>query len=330
MRKMKAVVIAGQSGVEAFEVREIERPTPLGGEVLVRVRACGANRADLMQARGNYPAPPGAPADIPGLEFAGDVAEIGPGGTGLWREGDRVFGIVSGGGFAEYVAVHERMAVRLPPNLSFEEAACVPEAFLTAHDALTTQGRIEPGERVLVHAVGGGVGSAAVQVAHAMGCLVFGTSRTAAKLEAMKAHGLDVGIDTSAHDFAKVIHERTGGAGVHVVIDHVGGPFLAQNLEALAMCGRLVLVGLLGGPKTDVNLYAFLRKRITMVGTTLRARPLEEKIAATRRFAETVVPWLERGRVRPLLDRVFALEEVREAEARLEADLGLGKIVLRP
>lgn len=327
---MKAVVIVGTGGVEALEVRDVPSPVPLGGELLVRVRACGINRADLMQARGHYPAPPGAPADIPGLEYAGEVAELGPGCVEGHRPGDRVFGIVAGGGLAEYVTVPERMAVPVPANLDFDQAACVPEAFLTAHDALTTQGGLRPGESVLIHAIGGGVGSAAVQIAHAMGCFVLGTSRTAPKLDALREYGLDVGIDTRSEDFAAVVRARTGGQGAAVVIDHVGGPFLNANLDALAMKGRLVLVGLLGGPKTDVNLYIFLRKRITMVGTTLRARPLEEKVLATRRFAESVVPWLERGLVRPVLDRTYALEAVREAQGRLDADLGLGKIVLRP
>ncbi len=327
---MKAVVIVGRGGVESLEVRDVPKPVPLGGELLVRVRACGTNRADLMQARGHYPAPPGAPADIPGLEFAGEVAEVGPGCVEGRELGERVFGIVSGGGLAEYVTVPERMAVTIPPNLDFDQAACVPEAFLTAHDALMTQGLAVPGQRVLIHAAGGGVGSAAVQLAHAMGCRTFGTSRTPAKLEALRDFGLDHGIDTRSEDFAQVIHDRTSGEGVHLVLDHIGGPFLAANLETLAVKGRLVLIGLLAGPKTDVNLFTFLRKRLTMVGTTLRARPLEEKIMATRRFAECVVPWLEGGLVRPILDRVYPLEEVRAAETRLEADLGLGKIVLRP
>jgi putative PIG3 family NAD(P)H quinone oxidoreductase len=326
---MKAVVIVGQGGVEALEVRDVPDPVPLGGELLVRVRAAGINRADLMQARGHYPAPPGSPADIPGLEFAGEVAGRGAGCVGPHREGDRVFGIVSGGGLAEFVTCHERMAVPIPANLDFDQAGAVPEAFLTAHDALETQGALRPGERVLIHAAAGGVGSAAVQLASAMGCVVLGTSRQADKLERLRQHGLEVGIDTSSEDFAAVVRERTRGEGVHVVIDHVGGPFLSANLDALAPRGRLVLVGLLGGPKTDVNLFTFLRKRINMVGTTLRARPLEEKIDVTRRFAERVAPWLERGRVRPILDRVYPLDQVRAAQERLEANLGFGKIVLR-
>ncbi|MFO0958332.1 MAG: NAD(P)H-quinone oxidoreductase [Isosphaeraceae bacterium] len=327
---MKAVVIARKGGVEALEVRDVPAPEPLGGELRIRVRAAGINRADVMQAQGHYPAPPGAPADIPGLEYAGEVADRGPGCIGPLKEGDRVFGIVAGGGLAEFVTVHERMAVPIPDRLDFDEAACIPEAFLTAHDALTTQGNLQPGERVLIQAAAGGVGSAAVQIAHAMGCQVFGTSRTADKLAVLREYGLGVAIDTSKEDFAAVVRDRTRGEGVHVVIDHIGAAILAGNLDALANRGRLVLVGLLGGPKGDVNLYTLLRKRLTIVGTTLRARPIEEKIAATRLFAECVVPWLAEGRIRPILDGAYPLDRIREAEERLTGDLSLGKIVVRP
>jgi NADPH:quinone reductase len=219
--------------------------------------------------------------------------------------------------------------VTIPSNLDFDHAAAVPEAFITAHDALEARGELKPGERVLIHAVSGGVGSAAVQIAHAMGCTVFGTSRTASKLAGAEELGLDHAIDAVRDDVASFVREATGGEGVHVVIDHLGAPAWAANLEVLTQRGRLVLVGLLGGSKVEVDLTTLLRKRLTVVGTTLRARPLEEKIAATRRFAERVVPWLERGLVRPVLDRVFDLEQVREAQERMVGNAGFGKIVLR-
>lgn len=326
---MKAIVITGVGGPEVLELRDVPTPGPRGDQVRIRVRACGVNRADLMQCRGAYPAPPGAPKDIPGLEYAGEVEALGPDVTEPLRVGDRVFGIVGGGGQAEYVVTHERLAVPIPADLSFEEAAAVPEAFVTAHDALATQAGLQPGERVLVHAAGSGVGSAAVQVAHAMGCTVFGTSRTAEKLEQAAALGLDIGIDTVRDDFAEIIRQRTGGAGVEVVLDLIGASVLAGNLTALAPKGRLVLVGLLGGGTVGIELTALLRKRITLVATTLRARPIEEKIAATRRFATSIVPWLERGRVRPIVDRVFAFDDVRAAQARMDSNVGFGKIVLR-
>jgi NADPH:quinone reductase len=326
---MKAIVITGTGGAEVLQLREVPTPEPRGEQVRVRVRAAALNRADLMQCRGYYPAPPGAPADIPGLEYAGEVDALGPDVTGPLKPGDRVFGIVGGGGQAEFALTHERMAIPIPANLGFVEAAAVPEAFITAHDALLTQGRLSPGERVLIHAVGSGVGTAAVQVAHQMGCTVFGTSRTAAKLERAKALGLDHAIDTSKEDFAAAVQSRTAGAGVVVVIDFLGGPALAGNLAALAARGRLVLVGLLGGSNAPFDLNLMLRKRLTIVGTTLRARPLEEKIAATRRFAEQVVPWLTRGTVRPVVDSVFSFEDVHAAQARMESNEVFGKVILR-
>ena len=326
---MRAIVIKGKGGVECLEVRDVPKPEPRGEQVRVRVRACALNRADLMQARGVYPAPPGAPADIPGLEYAGEVDALGPDVTGPLEVGDRVFGIVGGGGQAESVLTHERMAVPIPPDLDFVQAAAVPEAFITAHDALLTQGRLDPGGRVLIHAVGSGVGTAAVQVAHAMGATVFGTSRTAEKLERARGLGLDHAIDVTAEDFAAVVKSRTDGAGVDVVIDLVGASALAGNLAALTTRGRLVLVGLLGGHGAPLDLNLMLRKRLTIVATTLRARPIEEKLAATRRFAEHVVPWLARGLVRPVVDSVFDLEEFREAQARMESNAVFGKVVLK-
>lgn len=326
---MRAIVIAGRGGAEALEVREVPSPEPRCDQIRVRVRACALNRADLMQARGMYPAPPGAPADIPGLEYAGEVDAIGPDAIGPLKVGDRVFGIVGGGGQAQYVLTHERMAVPIPSNLDFVQAAAVPEAFLTAHDALTARGRLAPGESVLIHAVGSGVGTAAVQLAHAMGCTVLGTSRTGEKLERARALGLDHSIDTSKESFAEAVKTLTDGAGVSVVIDFLGGPALAANLASLATLGRLVVVGYLGGANAPLDLSTILRKRLTIVGTTLRARPLEEKIAATRRFAEQVVPWLARGLVRPVVDSVFDLDDVRKAQARMEANEVFGKVVLR-
>lgn len=329
---MKAIVITRTGGPDVLEVRDVPTPEPQGDEVRVRVRACGLNRADLMQCRGYYPAPKGAPADIPGLEFAGEVDALGPGVTGPLKEGDRVFGIVGGGGQAEYVVTNERMAVPVPANLDWEQAAAVPEVFITAHDALLGRAGLRPGETVLVHAVASGVGTAAVQIARAMGCTVLGTSRTGGKFERLAELGLelDAGIDTTHEsDFAEAVLEHTGGRGVDVVLDLIGAPSLAGNLAALATCGRLVVVGLLGGGTGTLELSLLLRKRASIVGTVLRSRPLEEKVAATQAFAAGVVPWLGRGLVRPVVDRVFPFESVRAAQERLQSNLGLGKVVLR-
>jgi putative PIG3 family NAD(P)H quinone oxidoreductase len=327
---MKAVVITGQGGPEVLEVRDVPTPEVGGEQVRVRVRACGVNRADLLQARGLYPAPPGAPADVPGLEFAGEVDAVGPAVAGQSKVGDRVFGIVAGGAQAEFLVTHPRMVVPIPSNLDFDLAAAVPEAFITAHDALTTQGRLAPGERVLIHAAGSGVGTAAVQIARAMGCTVYGTSRTAEKLERARALGLDVAIVNADGDFAEDVNRRTQGAGVHVVLDLIGGKALAGNLKVLASRGRLVVVGLLSGSKAEIDLGVVLSRRITMVGTTLRGRPLEEKIAAVRLFERQVIPWLERGVVKPVVDSAFAIDDVRDAYARVGSNRGFGKVILRP
>jgi NADPH:quinone reductase-like Zn-dependent oxidoreductase len=243
--------------------------------------------------------------------------------------GDRVYGLVAGGGLAEIVVVHERLLAAVPSNLDLEQAAAVPEAFITAHDALENQARLRPGESVLIHAVAGGVGLAAAQIARASGCPVLGTSRTAWKLERAVELGVSVGIDTSRDEFAQVVLRETAGQGVPVLIDLLGAMYWKANLEALAARGRLVLVGLLTGQRVEgADLGTLLRKRLTVVGTTLRARGLEEKIEATRAFAERVNPWLERGVVRPVVDRVFGFEEIREAEEYLESNESFGKVVV--
>lgn len=331
---MRAVVITREGGAEALEVRDRAAPEPRGDQVRVRVRAAGLNRADLMQARGRYPAPPGVPADVPGLEYAGEVEAIGPDCVGSLKVGDRVFGIVGGGGLAEYVVTQERLAVPIPdlPDgpMPFEQAAAVPEAFLTAQDAIEARGRARPGDFVLIHAVGGGVGSAAAQVAHSMGCPALGTARSAEKCARVVAELPIAGvINTGEEDFVEAVRDHTKGRMVDVILDHVGAPYWEKNLEALAPKGRLVVVGLLGGSKVQADLATLLRKRLTVVGTTLRARPLEEKIAVTRRFAESVAGWLGAGRVRPIVDRVYALDEIRAAQERLESNAGFGKIVVR-
>ena len=323
---MKAVVITDRGGLE---VHDVDPPVATGSSVVVRVHAAGLNRADLMQARGHYPAPPGEFPDRPGLEFAGEVAELPPSYSGHWATGDRVFGIVGAGGLAEYVAVHERMLAPIPANLDYESAAAVPEVFLTAHDALDTQANLRPGERVLIHAVGGGVGTAALQLAKAAGCLVFGTSRTAEKLDRCKSLGLDVAINTSEQDFAETVREHTAGAGVQIVIDHLGAAAWDGNLASLAVRGRLVLVGLLAGSRVQADLATLLRKRLTVVGTTLRARPLEEKIAVTQRFVDRVLPLFERKLIRPVLDRSYDLSDLHTALRRLDADEPFGKLVIR-
>jgi len=307
-------------------------PQPGPGEVLVRVHAAGLNRADILQRKGHYPAPPGVPADIPGLEYAGEVAALGaptsPPGARRWSVGDRVMGLVAGGACAESVVTHGDTAIAVPEGWSFVEAAAVPEVFLTAYDALIRQMRLTAGESVLIHAVSSGVGTAAVQLARAWGARTLGTSRSAEKLGRAAPLGLDVAIDTSREDFADAVQRGTGGRGVDVVLDLVGGPALEGNLKALTVRGRMIVVGLTAGRSAPLDLGLVLSKRLTIVGTALRSRTLEEKAALTRDFEREVMPLLAAGRVAPVLDRVFPMAEVAEAHRVMEANAHFGKIVL--
>jgi putative PIG3 family NAD(P)H quinone oxidoreductase len=302
-------------------------PQPGPGEIRVRVHASALNRADLLQRRGSYPAPPGAPADIPGLEYAGEVDAVGEG-AGLWAVGNRVMGIVGGGGHAEYVVVHEREGIRIPQNLSWEEAAAIPEAFLTSYDALFRQLDLTVGERLLVLAVGSGVGTAAVQLAGAAGATVIGTSRSAGKLKRAAELGMEIGVDTTKEDLAEAVNQATYGSGVHAVMDLVGGPLLEASLRVVALRGRVVVVGTTGGSKVEVDLGLLLRRRIHMFGTVLRSRPLEEKIALAREFSGAVLPLISSGRIRPVVDSTFPFSQVRKAHERMESNESFGKIVL--
>src|SRR5829696_442000 len=329
--KMLAVKIMSHEGAGRLEVCEVERPQARADRVRVRVRAAGLNRADLLQKRGRYPAPPGAPADIPGLEFAGEVEQVGDE-VRSWRAGRRVFGITAGGAQAEYVVVPESHLAEIPDGLSYVEAAAVPEVFITAHDAMFTQAELRTGERVLIHAVGSGVGTAAAQLARAAGAgAVYGTARTAGKVERAREFGMDEGavVSDDPRAFAGAVRAWTKGAGVNVVLDLVGASYLDANLEALAPRGRLLLVGTLGGASASLNFRHVMGKRLCVIGTVLRARSAEEKAAAVRRFAAEVVPLFARGLVRPVLDRTFDLGKVDAAYARLESNETFGKVVLR-
>ena len=329
--KMLAVRIVSHEGGGRLEVCEVGRPPARADRVRVRVRAAGVNRADLLQKRGHYPAPPGAPADIPGLEFAGEVEQLGEEAR-AWRLGARVFGITAGGSQAEYVVVPESHLASIPDDLSFEEAAAVPEVFITAHDALFTQGRLRTGERVLIHAVGSGVGTAAAQLARAAGAgAVYGTARTREKVERAREFGMDEGlaVGEDPRSFAEAVGGWTKGAGVNVLLDLVGASYLEANLEALAPRGRMLLVGTLGGASAPLDFRRVMGKRLRLIGTVLRARSVEEKAAAVRRFGAEVVPLLARRSVRPVLDSTFGLDEVAAAYARLESNETFGKVVLR-
>jgi NADPH2:quinone reductase len=325
---MRAVIIEKAGGPEVLRVEEVDEPLPGPGQVRVRVRAAGLNRADLMQRRGQYPPPSDADPRIPGLEFAGDVERVGEH-VSSFKEGDRVMGLVGGGAHADRVVVHERMLMRVPTDMEYVTAAAIPEAYITAHDALFVQGDLAPGERLLVHAVGSGVGVAALQLANAAGCQVLGTSRTAAKLESAKELGLDTGILVGEDGrFAAKVREATHGGGVHLIADFMGAAYLHENLASLAYQGRLCIIGLLGGVRGEIDLSQMLTRRLRMWGTVMRGRPLEEKAAATQSFAEQMLPWFSRRRIKPVIDRVYPVQAVQAAHAQMERNENFGKIVL--
>ena len=311
---------------------EVESPpAPVADRVRVRVHAAGLNRADILQRRGSYPAPPGYPQNIPGLEFAGEVDAIGDA-VRAWKIGDRVFGITAGGAQAELVVVPESNLARVPAQLSWDDAGAMPEVFITAHDALFTRAGLQMGERVLVHAVASGVGTAAVQLAHATGATVYGTSRSVDKLNRMRE--LKLGMDESVAvgdapaKFVEAVQKWTNGAGVDVILDLVGGSYFPPSLEALSIRGRIISVGTTAGAKSEIDLGLLKQKRAAIIGTMLRTRSIEEKAEAIRRFAAAVLPLVSRGRIRPVIDRVYPVNQVRDAHERLESNPSFGKIVL--
>jgi len=321
---VKAVVITRFGGPGVLEVQDVAAPQPGPDEILVRVRGTALNRADLLQRAGGYAAPPGVPQNISGLEFAGEVAESGTNAR-RWSKGDRVMGIIGGGAHAEFVAAHQNAVAAVPANLELTDAGAIPEVFMTAHDALRQAG-FKAGDNVLIHAVGSGVGLAATQLVKALGGRAFGTSRTPDKIERAKEFGLEAG--TALADLLAFAKDVTSGRGFDVVLDLNGGPYFAASLEAMALKGRLILIGGVAGGKTNVDLYQILGKRLHVIGTVMRARSLEEKIATTNAFAAEVVPLLAEGAVQPVIDSVFPLEKVQDAHRRLESNETFGKVVL--
>jgi tumor protein p53-inducible protein 3 len=321
---MKAILFDQPGGPEVLRYGESPDPQPAEGELLVRVRATAANRADVLQRRGSYPPPPGA-SSILGLELAGEVAEP----AGDWRAGDRVMAVVTGGGYAELAAVPAGMAIRIPDRLSFDEAAAIPEAFLTAFLNLFTLGELQAGETVLVHAGASGVGTAAIQLARAAGARVFTTAGSEEKLALCRELGAEVTIDYKRESFQERVQEATEGRGVDVVLDFVGAPYWDANLAALALGGRLAVIGFLGGSRGQLDIGPILGKTLTIVGTALRRTPLPQKTALTAAFAEFALPRFERGELRPVIDSTYPLEQAAEAHRAMEANKNAGKIVLR-
>jgi len=323
-------VFTRPGGPEVLEVQERPMPVPAPNEILVSVKASALNRADLSQREGNYPAPPGAPPDILGMEFAGEVAGVGTE-VVAWQPGDRVFGIVGGGGNAEYLVTDAQSVARIPDRLSWTDAAAIPEVFITAHDALFTQAALQRDERVLIHAVGSGVGLAATQLVRAYGAIPIGTARSSDKIERAREFGLkdgivvagDVSVITAAAD------ALTHGKGFEVTLDLLGGAYLVASIQAAARRGRIMLIGTIAGRTATVPLGMILVKRLLLRGTVLRARSIEEKRAATAAFARDVLPLLASGTVLPTVDRVYELDEIRAAHERLASNETFGKVVLR-
>ncbi len=326
---MKAAWISRFGGPEVFEIREIAEPRPGEGQVLVKVHASGVNRADLLQRQGKYPPPAGYPAEIPGIEFAGEIAVIGSG-VNRWKPGQRVFGLTGGAGQAEFLVTHEELLAEIPDQMGWAEAAAIPEAFITAHDALWSQAALRPGETVLINAVGSGVGLAAVQLVRALQAVPFGTSRTPEKIDQAKEYGLEDGLVVRDNfDLLLAAADKwTAGKGINVFLDLAGGGYPSAAQKLLAPKGRMMLVGTVAGGRYELDARFMLSKRIRVRGTVLRARSLEDKIRVTQAFAREVVPLFATGVLRPTIDSKFRLPQIAQAHERMESNKNVGKVVI--
>ena len=326
MPQAKAIRIREPGGPEVLELGEIEAPNPGATQVLVEVSAAGLNRADCLQRRGFYPAPPGVPADVPGLEFAGVIESVGEA-VESWKPGDRVMGIVAGGAMASRLVTEAAELMPIPDGMSFEDAAAVPEVFLTAYDAVVLQGGLRAGQTVLLHAVASGVGTAAIQLASAIGANSIGTSRTANKLPRCTELGLTHAVLVEDGRFADEV-KTVAPKGVHVILDTVGAAYLAQNVQVVAKQGRIIVIGLMGGVNGELPLGLLLAKRASVHGSVLRSRSPEEKAALTRSFADDMLGKLSAGALRPIVDEVLPMTDIQTAHQRMDANETFGKLVL--
>ncbi|MCL4126674.1 UNVERIFIED_CONTAM: hypothetical protein GTU68_023057 [Idotea baltica] len=306
-----------------------DAPTPVLGrnEVLVKVHATALNRADTLQRKGKYPPPPGA-SSIMGLEFAGDVASLGSDVSSL-KVGDRICGLLSGGGYAEYVTIHEDMSIAMPGEMLYEEAAAIPEVFLTAFQALSYLAELKEDETVLIHAGASGVGTAAIQLARELGAQDIYVTASAAKHDICKKLGAGLAIDYKSQNFKEVILNQTQNKGVDVIVDFMGASYFQKNINSLAQDGRMVMLAFMGGIQAEVNLANILRKRLKIMGSTLRARTLDYKIQLTQDFTKFAMPLFESGAIRPVIDSVYNWNDVVEAHKHMEANKNKGKIVLK-
>jgi NADPH:quinone reductase len=322
---MRAVVLESYGEPDVLTLRDVPDPEPGPEEVVVEVVATALNRADLLQRRGFYPGPP-MDHEIPGMELSGRIVEVGRRAT-LWQPGDEVMAIVGGGAYAERIAAHERQLMAVPTSVGVADAAAIPEVWITAFDALVAQGGLTSGRTALVHAGGSGVGTAAIQIAKAVGAQVIVTA-SAGKVGRCRELGADLAVDYTVDDFVAAALDFTAGSGVDVVLDVIGGDYVERNIDALAVRGRIVQVGTMGGGAVSVNIGKLMPKRASLIGTVLRARPLEEKIAITRRFAIEVLPGFDAGELRPVIDRRFSLDGIADAHRAMESNENVGKILI--
>lgn len=323
---MKAVILKGFGGTEVLTLGDLPKPKPTDKQLLVRVHATALNRADILQRQGKYPPPPGD-TEILGLEIAGEITELGCE-VKDFKIGQRVFGLVGGGGYAEYCVIDAKMAMLIPENWPFTEAAAVPEAFFTANETVFTLGELKAGESILIHAAGSGVGTAAVQMAHYIGATVYGTAGEIKKIDRVISLGATAVINYKTQDFAAEIMRLTQQQGVDVIEDFIGADYFARNLSLLKPAGRLISIGLMGGSRSEIDLRLVLTKRLQIKGSVLRTRSLEDKRAITHRFQERWLPVLKTGKIKPIVHAVFPLDKVREAHELMEANENFGKIIL--
>lgn len=323
---MKAIQIDEFGDADVLRIAETPEPVLRPADLLVRVRAAGVNRADLTQRRGGYGRADFGDSTIMGLEVAGEVIAVGPEAAGF-ALGDRVMAVTGGGGYAEIARIDHRMAIPVPPNLNFIQAAAIPEVFVTAHEALFHLADLQPGETGLIHAASGGVGSAAVQLAHAAGARVLATAQ-AGKLDRVRELGADIAIDHRTQDFAEVATNETDGRGLDVIIDFIGAPYIERNIRSLAAGGRLIQVGLMGGGEAKIPLDIVLFRHIRIIGTVMKSRTAVVKHAMTRRFRERWYEALSTGALSPVIDSVFPLADAAGAHRRMKGGDAFGKIIL--
>ncbi len=323
---MRAVVLRSHGGPENLVVEEVPDPVPGPEEVLIEVTTTALNRADLLQVIGLYPNPRPSTLEIPGLEFSGVVAAVGER-VILWKAGDEVMAIDAGGAYAERIAVHERQLMSVPGSVGVNDAAAIPEVFLTAWDALVVQGGLTSGRWALVHAGGSGVGTASIQIAKAIGARIAVTC-SAAKMDACRLLGADLVINYGTEDFVELAMEATGRVGVDVVLDVIGGDYVDRNLQAVASQGRIIQVGLMGGGRTNVNVGLLLAKRVTFIGTALRSRPIEQKVSLVQRFVREMLPLFDTGALRPIIDSRYPLDQIADAHRYMASNANTGKILI--